>query len=506
MTLWTLLRHRLTAYWRVSFLGRRLASLLFGTFLTLYLGGGLALAGVFFDNLVRDIAPSADPLLVAAKGLLPFGLGYAALRSIMESGLGVDPRPYQALPVPPSTLIGLLAIFALFSLWNAVPLAFVGTICVEMILNGAGGAALRFGLASFGVLAAVTYVAPMLRRAASGRPVLAIATIGVFLGMIGIEAIDLSVGLVSLVDVSGWLFGGMVRGIVAPASMFGVGLACIVWGYAWWLKGAMVVDRGRHAVASSPTGDGLDGLARRGPAWREAVLEIRLLWRNSQPRLLLFTIPLLPVGVTVLAFFPLELADLQSMSGHQLLNMTLFPGLFATGAVAIYYGTNLFSWEGHCLEATMARPAAFRSRVAGKLLFLEVGTLACFLLPLPVLLFQKNPFLIVHTSFYLYNAGVVAPAMIAGATFNRNALTIDERSFSQTNFSGGRTAIALPLFGAPFLFLFSFDHLALQFGGIAVIGCLSLLAMPLWLRGLTTLYDWNRYAMLEGFQASRDEQ
>jgi hypothetical protein len=266
----------------------------------------------------------------------------------------------------------------------------------------------------------------------------------------------------------------------------------------------MVVDRSRHRSASGGSSECLDRLARRGSTWREAVLEARLLWRNSQTRMSAFTTALLPVMVTAFAFFPLELADLRSMSGAQLLNATFFPGLFATGAVAIFHGQNLFSYEGSSIEATMARPVSARTRVLGTLLFLEAGTLTCFLIPLPFLLARQSPFLIVHTSFSLYNAGVLVPAIIAGAPFNRKALTIDERSFSQTNFSGGRMAITVPLFGVPFLFLFSLDRLLFQFGGVAGLGLLSLLAMPLWLRGLARLYEYNRYAMMRGFRASRD--
>ena len=65
MSLWTFLRQRLRAYRRVPFFGRRALSLLLGGFLALYLGGGLVLLGVVFDDLVREVAPSADPLLAA---------------------------------------------------------------------------------------------------------------------------------------------------------------------------------------------------------------------------------------------------------------------------------------------------------------------------------------------------------------------------------------------------------------------------------------------------------
>ncbi|ABC45864.1 hypothetical protein SRU_2480 [Salinibacter ruber DSM 13855] len=453
---------------------------------------------------MREVAPGADPLLVAAKGLLPFGLGYAALRVVMESGLGVDPRPYQALPVRRSALAGLLAVFAPLSLWNAVPLAFIVAVGVEGALNGTGGAALRFGLAGLGVLTAVTYAAPMLRRAVSDRPFRAAGAVGLLVAAAAIEAVDLGVGLVSLVDVSAWLFGGVVRGDVLPTSVAALGLVGLVGGYTRWLRGAMVMDRSRRRASSRTSSEWLDRLARRGPAWREAVLEARLLLRNAQTRWTFFTALFFVLVISGFSVSPIEVADLRAAPPMELINMTVFPGLFATGVFAIYHGQNLFSYEGTGVEACEARPVSARHRMGGKLLFLEVGTLLCFLVPLPTLLLSQNPFLIVHTTFFLYNAGVVVPAMIAGATFNRKALEIDQRSFIQTNFSGGRVAVTFPLFVVPFLFLFSFDRLVLQFGGVAALGLLSLLALPVWLRGLTRLYDYNRHAMLRGFRASRE--
>ena len=500
---WRILRHRLRAFRRVPFFGRRALFLILGAFLALYLGGGLVLFGLFFDYLVREAAPGADPLLVASRGLLPFALIYAAVRVFVESGVGADLRPYLPLPLRRSALAGVAAVLALFSLWNAVPLAFVVTVCAEAALGGALGPALRFGLVSAGVLAAVTYAVPMLRRAVSERPFVAVGIVVLLGAVTALEAVDVGTGLVSLLDVSGWLFGGAVQGRVLPVSGAVLGLVGLAGGYVRCLRRAMAVDCSQRRSASGGSSEWLSRLARRGPAWREAVLEVRLVWRNPQTRMSVFTTSLLPVMVTAFAFIPFELADLRSMSGAQLFNATLGPGLFATGAAAIFYGQNLFSYEGDSIEATMARPVSSYARVAGKLLFLEAGTLACFFIPFPFLLARQSPLLVVHSSFFLYNAGVLVPAIIAGATFNREALTIDERSFSQTNFSGGRTAITFPLFGVPFLFLFSFDRLLFQFGGFAGLGLVSLLAMPLWLRGLTRLYEYNRHAMLRGFRASR---
>ncbi len=502
MPVWRFLRHRHRAYRRVPFFERRALSAVLGGFLALYLGGGLVLLGIVFDDLVREMVPGTDPLLVASRWLLPLGLLYAVVRVFAESGVGADLRPYLPLPLRRSGLMAVLAVLSLFSLWNAVPLAFVATACTEAALDGALGAALRFGLVSVGVLAAVTYAVPMLRRGVSARPVLAAVGLFLLVASAGLEWVNVAGGVASLLDVSGWLFGGAVQGRLLPASAAGIGLVGIGAGYVRWLRQAMVVDQNRRSGAAARTSDGLDWLARRGPVWREAVLEARLLLRNAQTRWTFFTALFFVLVLSGFAVLPIEAADLREAPPMELINMTVFPGLFATGVFAIYHGQNLFSYEGTGVEACMARPVSARHRMGGKLLFLEVGTLFCFLIPLPTLLLSQNPFLIVHTTFFLYNAGIVVPAMIAGATFNRKALAVDERTFMQTNFSGGRVAVTFPLLVVPFLFLFSFDRLALQFGGVAAIGLLSLLAMPVWLRGLTQLYDYNRHAMLRGFRAS----
>ena len=175
MTLLALLRHRLRAFWRAPIVERRALSLILGGFMALYLGGGLVLFGLFFDDLVQSVAPGRDPMLVASRGLLPLGLLYAAVRVFTESGLGADVRPYLALPFRRSVLTGTAAVLALYSLWNAVPLAFVVTVGIEAAVDGASGPALRFGLVSAGVLAAVTYAVPMLRQLVSERPLLAAA-------------------------------------------------------------------------------------------------------------------------------------------------------------------------------------------------------------------------------------------------------------------------------------------------------------------------------------------
>ena len=499
-SLWRILRHRLRAYWRVPFLERRALSFILGGFLILYFGGGLVLLGIVFDDLVREAAPSADPLLVASRGLLPFALVYAAVRVFVESGVGTDLRPYLPLPLRRSALVGMTTVLALLSLWNAVPMAFVATVCVEAALDGAGGAALRFGLVSAGVLAAVTYAVPMLRQLVSDRSLL-VAVGGLLLaGSIGLDWMDAAGGAASLLDVSEWLLGGVVAGRTVPiaATIFLVG--GIGAGYVRWVQGKMMLDRGTQATILSGTSSTLlNRLARRGLAWQEVVLQARRYLRNKQLRVSLFVLPVMVGALAIVGYVTDSVAELSS----GLIHLPVV-GLFGTGLYIIQGGPNLFSYEGEQLDAIRSRPVSIQDRMQGRWLFLMLGALVPFALPLPVMLWTWSPFVIFHTAFFLYNVGVVAPLMLAASAFNRRPVDANQHSMATSPGTAVvRAVFMLPVLGLPVLLLFLLDDLVLSLGLIGGLGLLSAAAAPLWRRALVALYRRNRYAMMRGFRASR---
>jgi|APHM01.1.fsa_nt_gi hypothetical protein len=506
MPLWRVLRHRLRAFRRVPFFERRALSVILGGFIALYLGGGLVLFGLFFDDLVRNVAPGRDPLLVASRGLLPLGLLYAAVRVFVESGLGVDVRPYLALPLRRSVLVGVGAVLALFSLWNAVPLAFIVTVGVEAAVDGALGPALRFGLVSVGVLAVVTYAVPMLRRLVSRRPLFAAAGVLLVVGSVGLEAVDATGGASSLLDLSGWMLGGTVDGRVGPTVATILVLGGMGGGYVRWLRTEMDLDRATRTTSSpGQASDRLGPLTAYGPAVREAVLELRLVLRNSKPRLSLFSTLLIAGAVAFLGYFVGSWAELRELlSGTQMLNTALWQGLFGTGAFVIFHGANGFSWEGGHFEATMAHPVSTQNRIDGKLLLLGASVVLCFLVPLPVFTATGSSVWALHAAFGLYNLGVLVPAAVAGATFNRKALTLNDSMMFEANASAGRIAIALPVTFLPIGLLGLLPDVGEALMLIGGLGGVSLLAFPLWRRGLTALYRRNQHAMARGFRASRE--
>jgi hypothetical protein len=417
---------------------------------------------------------------VASRGLLPLGLVYAAVRVFVKSSRGADLRSYVSLPLRRSVLAGMGAVLALFSLWNAVPLAFIVTVGVEAAVDGALGPALRFGLVGAGVLLVV--------------------------GSVGLEAVDAVGGAASLLDASAWLLGGTVEGRAVPTVATILVLGGIGGGYVRWLRMEMDLDRGTRTTSSTgQTSDRLSVLTTYGPAVREAVLELRLVLRNSKPRLSLFSTLLIAAAVAFLGYFVGSWAELRELlSGTQLLNTALWQGLFGTGAFVIFHGANGFSWEGGHFEATMAHPVSTQNRIDGKLLLLGASVVLCFLVPLPVFVATGSPIWALHAAFGLYNLGVLVPAAVAGATFNRKALTLNDSMMFEANVSAGRIAIAIPVMVLPIGLLGLLPDVGEALMLIGGLGGVSLLALPLWRRGLAALYRRNQHAMARGFRASRE--
>lgn len=506
MSVWRLFRHYILSQRRSVDDNRRLLSLLIRGFVFLYAALVLAVVGLSFDEIARKITSTSRPLILASHALIPFGLMYGAVQVGVRSGLRIDPRPYENLPIRKRTLITLLASLEIFSWWNALPLVFFCAVSAGVAWTGPVAEAARFGVASAGVLVTITYAVPVARRALAGRFGLAVLVIVAAVGIGATEVAGTLGRFIALSDVSGWMLGGVVQGHVAP-SLVAAGIAGVsILGYVAWLNRVVFSEEERR-VSSSRQSVGVfvaRGFRRR-PVVREALLEALLVLRNSQPRTLMAWSLVVP-GVFCIAGLTAD-APAQ-LSGLYTPTLT-FVGPITSGVFALGYCANLFSWEGSYFDATMAWPVTGQHRMEGKLLFLGGVTTTWFLVPVPFL--WPTSFLMGHPpntlfvllAFYLYNLGVTLPMLVAGASFNRTSAPLHDQTGAQLDVSGFRSLFFLFVFAIPVLIVFFVQDPLTGLSVIAGLGVSSLAAFPVWRRGLRRLYHRNRHSMAQGFRSSR---
>lgn len=493
---WVLIRQQVKSYWRTPFRGHRAASFALGLLGAAYISAMLVLIGLLFDDVTRNLAGHAPPLTTLANGLLPFGLIYVFVRAVFEHAAAVRLKPYYYLPISSGTMAAFASVLALLSAWNAVPIAFFATVCIEAFLDGAGLEAAGLGLCALGVLCATSYVAPMLRSTVADYPLAATGVVAILLAATGLDAFSPEETTGVLRGLSDWLFGGAMHGQLLPTGAVALTIFGTAGGYIQWFQRTRTVDQETQSVSITSSSTILTRLQRWGPAWREAVMELRLLLRNAQPRPTFFIGLLLVIAVAYFLSSSFTTTDLEGLPASTVLML----GMASTSWITIQHGQNIFSWEGSFFDATVSRPVSPAARVNGKWIFLGVSGFLLFLAPLPSLIMGASAYVLPHTSFFLYNVGVLSPAVIGAATLNRKALNINERTLSESNVSIERMAVLLPLVGLPLLPLIFIDGPFLQYGVIGGTGIISLVLIPAWRRGLAALYRHRRYTMARGFQ------
>jgi hypothetical protein len=107
-------------------------------------------------------------------------------------------------------------------------------------------------------------------------------------------------------------------------------------------------------------------------------------------------------------------------------------------------------------------------------------------------------------AFFLYNVGVVAPALLGVGVWGRRAVQLHQGAFFnyQGNTSShflGSAVVLLPVMGLPFGVGFAIGPTPMLWG-VAGLGLLGLVAVPLWTRWIGELLQRRRHVMAAGFR------
>jgi hypothetical protein len=256
------------------------ANLLFGLFM-IVLALNLAGLGFALPHLIQDVSPGSSPLDVVCSLLLPYALVDLLLRLHFQRLPSQKVEPYLHLNVPRNTLVHVLLVRSLFTLFNLFPFLVIVPFAVATLapILGAG----RIVAWCAGILLLLitdSYLNLLLQKLLLVRPSIS-WMVTVAIGALGLLVMA---GLIPLDGPSRWFFGSLVTHpehlillLLLPAGLYELNLLLFresLYPEMFRRKRPMRGESGRF----------YGWLEGKGTVGRLAALEIRLFLRNRRPR------------------------------------------------------------------------------------------------------------------------------------------------------------------------------------------------------------------------------
>lgn len=205
MSIVEVLRHQWRQRWRLGTWSGRLVRTLVLLLAATYFGLLFVGFGWFYPNIVVEVAPDQDPLLLLNAYLLYGAVGLVVGRLFLQRSAGTAVEAYLPLPVCDAHLVRLLQVTSALSLFNLLPLTLLAGLWGSTV--GPTTSPAGAGSWAVGALLAVvlTQFANSLLRAAYDQN--AGLVIGGAAGIVLIGVSNYAVGVEGLLAASAWLFG-----------------------------------------------------------------------------------------------------------------------------------------------------------------------------------------------------------------------------------------------------------------------------------------------------------
>ncbi|TSJ43350.1 hypothetical protein FO440_03920 [Mucilaginibacter corticis] len=487
----TFLKHELKAFWRSKNTGKNLAVRIVMAVLILYLLLNVVVIGFFMDNVLKSVFPHDGLILSFCGIILIYFLGELFSRLQLQELPTLRVQPYLQLPIKRNTIVGYLALTALFSVFNLWPIVLFFPFIFKVVLHDAGlVTALAFIVSILGITVLNNYLALYIKRKANlnGWIFLIVAAIMILIGLS-----DFKWHIISIRNISYLFFGHLMSYPVLALLpvLLGAGMYFLNFTY---LKKNLYLEELSTKKDKFKSSTEYPILSYFGSTGDLVANEIKLVLRNKRPRsALVMSLFFLLYG---LFFYPNP--ALRSNEGFK-----IFVGMFMTGIFIINYGQFMFSWQASHFDGLMVSKVNFADFLRGKYLLFTTASTVAFLLTIPYVYFGWRV-LLIHFIMYLWNLGFTVNVVLYFA--NRNAKRIDLSKGASFNWEGvGATQLMLSflLLLPPLIIYIPFKYFKYEDVGLALIGAIGLtgiLTRSFWVKFLEADFYKRKFTILEGFR------
>jgi len=417
--------------------------------------------------------------------------GMLAVRFFFQKMPALSVRPYQHLPIRKRSLIHFLLLKGWFNFYALLAVIIFIPFAVFQVEYYHGSAvALLWLLGILSLDAAGNYAVFYLKKM-------------LITNLKTVSIIVLILALLASGDYLGWYsYSGFVAqlldGAVAQPVLLLILLAIPVIFYQLnfrFLKTSLYLERLSSDKAHTNLNGGRIGyLQKLGLLGELMSLDIKMYLRNKRTKSILWLTPLfLGYG---LFFYPNS--EYTSDSGFM-----IFIGMFITSVMMINYLQYAFSFEGSYFDLLSTNGLHMDDYLKAKLSLAYALGIASYVITVPYVYFGIN-ILIIHTACILFSLGIIAPAILYMATYNKKTMVLTQGSaFNYQGLGASHFLIMIPVFIAPLMVYLPFKWLGYPEKGWIVLAGLGLAALPFrkfFIQLSLQNLQKRKYIMAEGFR------
>ncbi|MDB5001928.1 MAG: hypothetical protein JWQ34_153 [Mucilaginibacter sp.] len=487
----TFFKHEFKAFWRSKNAGKNLAVRIIMSLLILMLLLYVVAAGFLMDLILKKVFPH-DSLIFSFCGIvLVYFVGELFSRIQLQELPTLRVQPYLQLPIKRNTIVGYLALTALFSVFNLWPFLLFWPFLFKVVLHDEGGlAVISFMVSLFGLSVFNNYLALYIKRKANLNGwVFLVASAVLILVIMG----DTSWHLYSIRNISYLFFGNLINHPVLALVPVLLGATMYYLNFIY-LKQNLYLEELSTKKDKYKSSTEYPVLSYFGATGDLVASEVKLILRNKRPKSAL-------IMSLFFLFYGLIFYTNPGLKHNEW--MKLFAGMFMTGFFIINYGQFMFSWQASHFDGLMVSKVSFVNFLKGKYLLFTTTSTVAFLLTIPYVYYGWRV-LLVHFVMYLWNLGVTVNIVLYFA--NRNAKRIDLSKGASFNWEGvGATQLILSflLFLPPFIVYLPFKllgHPDLALATLAACGVAGILTRGYWINFLEADFNKRKFAILDGFR------
>lgn len=488
---YTLIKFKVKEFFRSPVWAKSLGLNILLGFFMVYMIVVLLMTAIFIPELLNELAPGQDRILIFNSFILFYFLSELVLRFFIQGLPVLSVQPFLHLPVSRAKLVNFMIGGSILNFFNILPLI----LSIPFFIKVVGPA--YPGMAGWSWLIAIllfslfnNFILIYFKRQVVNNPKIGFS---LFFILIAIYALNF-LKLISINEVSTNLFNSILDNNVLIILLIGL----VALGYFLnfrFLINHMYMDEVRAKKPKDATeAKEMRLLKNIGNIGEYIALEIKLILRNKRPK---SSLMLSPIFLFYGLIFYTQETYLDSWT------WTIFLGIFITAGFSLMHGQFFFAWESNYFDTLLSRNVDFYSYFRAKFMFVVIVSTTCYILTIPYVFFGEK-ILLINTASWLFNIGFNSFVLLLFGTFNRKKIDLTRgAAMNYQGMSATQYLIMIPLIVFPILLHLPFRLTGIPFTGMIVIGGIGILGLLMhrYILGLlVNQFLKGKYKMAEGFR------